>query len=206
MSNRFEEKHAVIMDAAFKIFLRHGFAGTSMDKVAQIANVSKATLYNHFVDKNKLFEEVMVWHCQNLIASSQLSSSQKRETLRDKLKSFAHSLVSALLDERSLSFMRVIIFETGQFPELGKAIWKNNRLPLLDEFSSFLQAEQQKGRLVIKNMSVATRQFFGLIKENLIWPVLMGLAVEITPELIDEVVDTSVDMFLGYYSSSHRIT
>jgi TetR/AcrR family transcriptional regulator of autoinduction and epiphytic fitness len=37
-------------------FLKHGYAGTSMDKVALSAGVSKATVYSHFQDKEGLFK------------------------------------------------------------------------------------------------------------------------------------------------------
>lgn len=38
-----------------QVFLKHGYAGTSMDRVAEVAGVSKNTIYNHFQDKEGLF-------------------------------------------------------------------------------------------------------------------------------------------------------
>jgi TetR/AcrR family transcriptional regulator, regulator of autoinduction and epiphytic fitness len=53
------DKVEQILSGAMQEFLKHGFAGTSMDKVAQAAGVSKATVYNHFQDKEGLFKTLI---------------------------------------------------------------------------------------------------------------------------------------------------
>jgi AcrR family transcriptional regulator len=49
------QKSEAILAGAMQEFLAHGYASTSMDKVAAAAGVSKATVYNHFQDKEGLF-------------------------------------------------------------------------------------------------------------------------------------------------------
>ncbi|MGL6341002.1 MAG: TetR/AcrR family transcriptional regulator, partial [Waterburya sp.] len=39
-------KREQILQGAMKVFLQHGYAGTSMDRVAEVAKVSKNTIYN----------------------------------------------------------------------------------------------------------------------------------------------------------------
>ena len=53
------EKTAAILDGAMRVFLEQGYAGTTMDKVASAAGVSKPTVYNHFQDKEALFNALM---------------------------------------------------------------------------------------------------------------------------------------------------
>ena len=48
-------KRQSILDAAKILFLSKGFASTSMDAVANLAGVSKLTVYSHFTDKETLF-------------------------------------------------------------------------------------------------------------------------------------------------------
>ncbi len=50
-----KEKAEQILNGAMPEFLKHGYACTSMDKVAKSAGVSKQTLYSHFSDKDGLF-------------------------------------------------------------------------------------------------------------------------------------------------------
>ena len=43
-----EAKRRAILDGAKRIFLRHGFEGSSMDGVAAASGVSKMTVYRYF--------------------------------------------------------------------------------------------------------------------------------------------------------------
>ena len=54
---RSARKRRAILDAARTLFLRNGYAGTSMDDVAALAAVSKQTVYKNFADKQRLFTE-----------------------------------------------------------------------------------------------------------------------------------------------------
>src|SRR6202021_3586478 len=58
---RSPEAHEKILHAALALFGERGIEGSSMDSIAQAANVSKATIYNHWSDKEALLLEVMLW-------------------------------------------------------------------------------------------------------------------------------------------------
>jgi AcrR family transcriptional regulator len=47
------------MEAAAQAFLTGGYRGTSMDEIAAAAGVSKQTVYKQFVDKQRLFVEIV---------------------------------------------------------------------------------------------------------------------------------------------------
>jgi len=48
-------KRAAIESAAHALFLRDGYARTSVDAVAREAGVSKRTVYDYYGDKQRLF-------------------------------------------------------------------------------------------------------------------------------------------------------
>jgi AcrR family transcriptional regulator len=52
--------HQKVLDAALALFANRGIEATSMDAVAQVSGVSKATIYNHWADKEALLLEVML--------------------------------------------------------------------------------------------------------------------------------------------------
>src|SRR5580692_3564595 len=54
-----DRKRAAIVQAALQLFMRDGFARTSVDAIADEAGVSKRTIYNHFGDKESLFLSVI---------------------------------------------------------------------------------------------------------------------------------------------------
>ncbi len=51
---RSDIKREAIIQAATQAFQEFGVNGTSMDKLAELANVSKRTVYNHFSTKEEL--------------------------------------------------------------------------------------------------------------------------------------------------------
>lgn len=53
------EAHDKVLRAALDLFAERGIDATSMDAIAQASGVSKATIYNHWSDKEALLMEVM---------------------------------------------------------------------------------------------------------------------------------------------------
>lgn len=54
------EAHEKVLNAALGLFAERGIEATSMDSIAQASGVSKATIYNHWADKEALLLEVML--------------------------------------------------------------------------------------------------------------------------------------------------
>jgi AcrR family transcriptional regulator len=54
-----QEKLEVIIDTAKKMFARYGLRKTSIEEVARVARVAKATIYNHFGNKDQVYLEVL---------------------------------------------------------------------------------------------------------------------------------------------------
>lgn len=58
---RSTEAHDRVLHAALVLFGERGIDATSMDAISQASGVSKATIYNHWADKEALLLEVMLW-------------------------------------------------------------------------------------------------------------------------------------------------
>src|SRR5215831_7940602 len=54
------EAHEKVLNAALALFAERGIEATSMDAISQASGVSKATIYNHWADKEALLLEVML--------------------------------------------------------------------------------------------------------------------------------------------------
>ena len=50
------KKRAIILEGAIDVFIEMGYELASMDKIAEVAGVSKRTVYNHFGSKENLFQ------------------------------------------------------------------------------------------------------------------------------------------------------
>lgn len=56
-----DNKHQAICDAAIRLINENGFADTSMSKIAKAANVSPATIYVYFANKEDLLNKIYLF-------------------------------------------------------------------------------------------------------------------------------------------------
>jgi TetR/AcrR family transcriptional regulator, regulator of autoinduction and epiphytic fitness len=153
------EKAEAILDGAKQEFLSHGYAAASMDKIAAAAGVSKATIYSHFDDKVGLFIALI----QRLAAKKELFNPQKLQSMSGDpqivLKRFAAGMLANIAaDPQLLTFMRLIIGESGRFPELARAFVQNIEKPVLEMLTHYLATCPQ---LALADPEVAARAFIG---------------------------------------------
>jgi len=81
------EKLESIMETASKMFSRYGLRKTSLDEVARMARVAKATIYNYFGSKDKVYLEVLRREMDEVV--EKISSSVGQEASpKDKLITF----------------------------------------------------------------------------------------------------------------------
>ena len=61
-----EQRRALIVEAAGRLFGEHGYDGTRLDDVARAAGVTKPVLYRHFADKTALYLALLERHRADL--------------------------------------------------------------------------------------------------------------------------------------------
>jgi TetR/AcrR family transcriptional repressor of mexJK operon len=123
VAGRSARKRQAILYAARDLFLRKGYAGTSMDEVALKAEASKVTIYKHFSDKHTLFIAVVTDAIDEAKAGSQglvdqLGSSTDLEL---DLRDFARQHVALVTQPHLIQMRRMIIAEAQRFPDLARA-------------------------------------------------------------------------------------
>lgn len=62
---------STILEAAKKVFINHGFDGTSMQQIANEAGINKSLLHYYFRNKEKLFAAVFSYAFKNFIPQVQ---------------------------------------------------------------------------------------------------------------------------------------
>lgn len=61
-----DQRRALIVDAAGRLFGEHGYDGARLDRVAAEAGVTKPVLYRHFADKTALYLALLERHRDDL--------------------------------------------------------------------------------------------------------------------------------------------
>ncbi len=66
-----ERRRPLVLDTAYKLFLEHGYEGTSMAAVAAAAGVSKPVVYDCYASKDELFSAMLDREEERIIGETQ---------------------------------------------------------------------------------------------------------------------------------------
>lgn len=99
MTNLRASRRDRLIDVAEGVFVANGFRGTTMEGLAEAAEVSKATLYSYFSDKAALFDAVAARLAERIVAAVEAALAS-RGTPRERVaKALAakHAMLHGLL-------------------------------------------------------------------------------------------------------------
>jgi len=106
-----------IVGAATALFLRDGFAATSMEAVAAAAGVSKRTLYSRFADKPAAVSRVGRAPDRG-VAARLRCGDQETASLDEALLAAARRMLATALAPEALALYRLLIAEAERIPDL----------------------------------------------------------------------------------------
>ena len=136
------QKAEAILRSALKVFTVHGYTAASMNRIAERACVSKPTLYRYFGSKEALFtvliERVLV-RVQKNIFELTISHSEQLSPA-EILHQLAIAVLTKLTKEKSVfPLMRLIIGESGRFPEAAKTFVAKVEKPIFRRLAAYLK-------------------------------------------------------------------
>ncbi|MHC5596898.1 MAG: TetR/AcrR family transcriptional regulator [Nostoc sp.] len=179
------DKMEQILQGAMQEFLQNGYAGTSMDRVAVAAGVSKATVYSHFQDKEGLFKVLI-----ESLAHQNFNSLFGTEPMEGEPKIVLRQLGTKLLEQMNhdlehCAFMRVLIGESGRFPELTQICVRAMIKPMLETIAQYFAVHPE---LNITDPEATARIFLGtLVNFHVTQDVMHGR--DIIPMESDRLID-----------------
>lgn len=130
-----EEK---IFNAARIVFQKKGFAGARMQEIADEAGINKAMLHYCFKSKQLLFEAVFM-NAFGQLAPQINAIFNSDETVFDKIRKFAHSYISFVIDNPYLP--QFIIQEMNNNPEFAMSFLNHENRPNPDLLISQIEKE-----------------------------------------------------------------
>ncbi|MDQ6418896.1 TetR/AcrR family transcriptional regulator [Paenibacillus sp. LHD-117] len=99
--NREQKKNATrqaIIDAALTLFAAHGYAGTSVNQIAEAAGVAKGTFFNYFAGKEQVLCDI-----QHTLATEHFAKLEGTEgPILPLLREALMDMIRQLPDERTL--------------------------------------------------------------------------------------------------------
>jgi AcrR family transcriptional regulator len=181
-----------ILQGAMQIFFRDGYAGTSMDRVAIEAGVSKQTIYSHFHDKESLFkalvEQITIARFHSLFESAELRG-EPEQLLRQLAEIYLRRVGE---DREYLSLLRVIIAESARFPEMAKLYYQAVIQRGRQLLSQYFDANPELG---IKDSEATAHIFFGSLVSFVVAQELIH-GKEIMPLPSQNLIDSLIDLIV----------
>jgi TetR/AcrR family transcriptional repressor of mexJK operon len=195
-------KQQAIVAAARKAFLRDGYENTSVDSIAELAGVSKQTIYNHGSDKDSLFLQVieeMTGHCAHESVATINAVPRNSEDIAGELLGIAIALNERVLDPESIAFRPLIIAEAHRNPERGRIWATQNQGPMMEALADRLRSLVEDGHLAIEDPLTAADQFFALTTYQADRMTLNGVS-DISIADLEPGLKSAIAMFMASYA------
>jgi TetR/AcrR family transcriptional regulator of autoinduction and epiphytic fitness len=190
------EKSEAILEGGMQEFLARGYAAASMDRVAKAAKVSKATVYSHFQDKESLFGALIRRLVEQKFRS--IFGAMDDQILQMPpqlvLRQFANrALDNGINEPQFLNFMRLIIGESGRFPQLARAFVRHVEQTAFRKLCHYFT---HSPHLHLTDPEATARIFVGAIVHYMIVQEMLH-GRDIMPMERDRLVDGLLDLIVG---------
>jgi TetR/AcrR family transcriptional regulator, mexJK operon transcriptional repressor len=152
-----------ILEAATTLFLNEGYGSTSVEAIAQHAGISKRTLYARYANKEQIFGAVVRSIVEQLRPPRSVPLIEGG-TLKEVLVRLAGFVLNAALAPKALGLFRLIIAESGRFPELTSlAADQGAMFEAVNLISALLIRERDAGRITLSNPEFCAQQFLFMV-------------------------------------------
>ncbi|MEU3609515.1 TetR/AcrR family transcriptional regulator [Streptomyces sp. NPDC035033] len=189
------ERRRAILDGAFAVFARRGYAQACVKEIAQEAGVAKPTVYSHLNDKESLYREAVETVADRIGARSLAAVEHLRATAPDAdprapLTTVARDLLEVLGAADAAALRRLAWAQAAQFPDLAAYVHERTALRVRSALADRLARLTLDGRLRGCDPELAAEHFLSLITGSLEY------RPSATP---DSLADPTVDVFLRAY-------
>ncbi len=186
-----------IIEKAKGIFKDKGFKNATMDKIAEVSDISKPTLYKYFPSKEELFHQVLI-SINDEIDREILSSLNPEDSIFKNMKLIILKTIEFLLKHKQI--MRIALFETGSFFKNSKdkklhfqTIFKNRAKR--KEFLINLIKEGQNNGAIRKDLDpeFLAISYLGIMKEISFEIIFLDLKIKDTEKVAENIVEVIIN-------------
>lgn len=162
MRQRSYETKENIIAAAKCLFFEFGYNGSSIDKIAEMAHITKKTLYGYFPDKKTLLLEVIndsigvPW-----VFNNPVENMSNHNDLHKILVIIAKGLNDVYSNPDYVGLLRMLISEANSHPELSDIMAQGITKRAFDLLSPILIEANKKDIVSIVNPIQRSQSFVG---------------------------------------------
>ncbi len=189
-----------LLNAATEVFLEKGFAATSVDEIAARAKASKLTFYNHFGNKEKLFEAIVL-RLNATMFKGFVDALQADVPIENALYLFIKELSEMLYAEKAIKLVRVLHAESARFPELADIFDRAGPQRAHELLGVYFNQKMAEGQLRSVDPYVAAEHLIHMALGEAFRRVLLGLASTPSPKEVEGRIRDALNVFMRAYGA-----
>lgn len=189
-------KRDAILDAAEEIFADEGY-GASMDRVAEMAGVSKQTIYKHFASKDGLFDAMVMRRSERITEPVMMADAG--QSVAEVMTDLGVRYLD-LMANGALSCLLRTLLSVGCETEVARHFYKTGPGVSLSRIASYLKRQHDDGRLLVPDPMLASEHFFGLLNGHTQLRGLLGMLPPMGSAEKRTRAEAAVRVFLAGYS------
>lgn len=196
-----ERRRHKFVAAAERLFLRCGYAGTSVNEVVRLAGGSLATLYDEFGTKEKLFEAVIAERVSRAFDAP--GETPATGSVEEHLGQLALRILERMLTAQSLALYRLAVAEGPRFAGLREAVLVAGLGAFLQRLAARFDAMAAAGDLNIEDGALAAQRFLALVQGQHQFAAACGDLARLDATARALHVRQAVAAFLAIYRPAH---
>jgi TetR/AcrR family transcriptional regulator, mexJK operon transcriptional repressor len=193
MTTKGARRRAAMLEAATAVFLERGYEGATLGEVIARSGGSRATLYGQFGDKAGLFGAIIAAFCERIVAPV---GQEIEGPAEPALLAVGRGFMQAMMAPESLGLYRIVIAEGTRFPELAEAVFSAGPKAAADGLTRYLAQKVRSRELGLDDPGAAARHFLEMVKGDLHFRALLGLAPAPSAADVENCVALAVKTFL----------
>ena len=170
-----------------------------MSGIAAALGGSKATLWSYFPSKEVLFNAVMDRATRDFHARLSVILSTQGD-VEATLRSFCTEYLRKVTAQDGIALYRLVISEANRFPEVGRIFFERGPKATQEQLAEYLSGIMNRSLLRKADPLLTARQLLGLCLSGPHLRLLTGVLDKVTPALIDEDVERTIDIFMRGYA------
>jgi len=180
--------------------MQEGYAAASMSVIAARVGGSKGTLYNYFPSKETLFIALIEAECETEAWITETLRSDST-TVAGALTDIGRRFLDFCLTQKVRNIHRLVIAESGRFPELGRAFFDNGPKRGIQLMAGWMAEQAAAGRLRDADPERMATLFLDLCKSGLHQKLLWNIVPEPSDAMKAENVASAVEVFMAAFGT-----
>jgi AcrR family transcriptional regulator len=174
-----------LIGVATDFFVEHGFSGSTIEAIAQAANMGKQAVYTRYTDKESLFAAV-IQRLKDKAVFTEMPSDDG-SPVAEGLPRRIHAIFTDAMSPQSVTVSKLAMREGHRFPELVPLLVEGTTERYGRPLAAYLDARKQAGEV----RDIDTLQVVGMILDLILADVTRSVFTDDPVVRID--VDVSAD-------------